>query len=50
MRKMKIKDLSTITGISRNALSAIERGASNPSIKRVEKIAEALNCKIILSL
>ncbi|MDJ0631270.1 MAG: XRE family transcriptional regulator [Rhodobacter sp.] len=42
-RQMTLRDLSAETGISVSHLSAIERGAVNPSVEFVHRIAEALN-------
>ena len=45
-RKIKIQQLSRITGISRNLVSRIENGEGNPSFQNVIKLAEALGLKI----
>ncbi|MEM9047128.1 MAG: XRE family transcriptional regulator [Pseudomonadota bacterium] len=41
-RRMTLSDLAEATGISLSHLSAVERGAANPSIDIVRRIAEAL--------
>lgn len=48
LRKMKIKDLAALTGIHRNDISRIEHGDANPSWQRLQAIAKALNCEIII--
>jgi transcriptional regulator with XRE-family HTH domain len=45
-RKIKIQELSKITGISRNLISRIENGEGNPSFQNVIKLAEGLGLKI----
>lgn len=45
-RKMTQEDLSDKTGISFHAISSIERGINMPTLKTLEKIAEALNIPI----
>ncbi len=42
-RQMTLRDLSAETGISVSHLSAIERGAVNPSVEFVHRVAEALD-------
>ncbi len=42
-RQMTLKELAAATGVSVSHLSAIERGASNPSLDIVHRIATALN-------
>jgi transcriptional regulator with XRE-family HTH domain len=49
-RKITIKHLVTLTGISRNTLSRIEQGKANPTVETLEKIESALNIKIIITL
>lgn len=41
-RQMTLKDLATLSGVSVSHLSAIERGAANPSIETVYAIADGL--------
>jgi len=41
-RQMTLKDLSRASGISLSHLSAIERGASNPSMDMLERLSAAL--------
>ena len=49
-RKIKIQELSKITGISRNLISRIENGEGNPSFQNVIKLTEALGLKIEIIL
>ncbi|MXZ81608.1 MAG: helix-turn-helix transcriptional regulator, partial [Gammaproteobacteria bacterium] len=42
-RQMTLKTLSEATGISISHLSAIERGAANPSLATVRRVADALD-------
>lgn len=42
-RQMTLKKLSEATGISISHLSAIERGAANPSLATVRRVADALD-------
>jgi transcriptional regulator with XRE-family HTH domain len=42
-RRMTLKDLATVSGVSLSHLSAIERGASNPSLEVIDSIASALS-------
>lgn len=39
-------ELSQRTGIHQAEISKLERGISNPSVKTLERIAEALDCKL----
>lgn len=41
-RGMTLRDLSAETGISVSHLSAVERGATNPSVESVQRVAKAL--------
>lgn len=53
MRKgtiISLRDLENLTGISRINLSEIELGKLTPTIPMLEKIAEALECKIEFSI
>lgn len=50
MRKLSIKELSKQTGINDDRISLIERGLVNPSFETVERIAEGLNCKIVITI
>ena len=38
--------LSSLSNISKNSISAIERGESIPSIETIEKLANALNMPV----
>ena len=42
------KELSKLTGITQSDISKIENGNANPSIKTLQKIAKALNKKLII--
>lgn len=42
-RKMTIKEVATITGVTPSLLSQIERGLSNPSINTLKLISKALD-------
>ena len=42
------KELSRLTGITQSDISKIENGNANPSIKTLQKIAKALNKKLII--
>ncbi len=44
------KDLSEMTGIDQSDISKIERGVANPSIGTLNRIAEALDAKLIVSI
>lgn len=39
---LRLEDMAAAAGISRNALSAIERGSSNPSVRTLERIVDVL--------
>ena len=43
------KALSEVTGIDQSDLSRIERGAANPSVGTLSRIAEALDTKLVVS-
>ncbi len=43
VRKLTLNELSTSSGVSRSHLSAIERGASQPSMDVLRNIADALS-------
>jgi len=45
-KKIKINELSKMTGISRNLISRIENGKGNPSFDNVQKIANALGLEL----
>jgi transcriptional regulator with XRE-family HTH domain len=45
-KKLKLKHLSALAGISISFLSDIENGKSNPSLERLEKIAEKLGTSV----
>ena len=44
------KDLSEMTGIDQSDISKIERGVANPPIGTLNRIAEALDAKLIVSI
>lgn len=44
------KELSEKTGINQADISRIERGLANPSVSTLERIAEALNAKLSISI
>lgn len=50
MRKVKLKELSTRTGISTVTLSRIERGLTSPTVFSVMKIARVLEFRIEIIL
>jgi transcriptional regulator with XRE-family HTH domain len=43
---MKQSELAAHIGISRNAMSLIEKGTSDPAFSRVQKIAEVLKTSL----
>lgn len=45
-KELSLADLAQVSGIHRNYLSEIERGAHDPSIKTLAKIAGALEMPI----
>jgi len=45
-KKIKIKELSKTTGISRNLITRIENGKGNPSFANVLQIVEALGLEL----
>jgi transcriptional regulator with XRE-family HTH domain len=47
-QKIKIKELSSRTGINRDRLSLVERGKVNPSYGTVEAIVESLGGELVL--
>jgi DNA-binding XRE family transcriptional regulator len=44
------KELSEATGIDQSDLSKIERGVANPSVGTLNRIAEALDAKLFVSI
>ena len=44
------KELSNLTGIDQSDISKIERGVGNPSINTIDRIAKALNNKLVISI
>ncbi|MDO4845468.1 MAG: helix-turn-helix transcriptional regulator [Oscillospiraceae bacterium] len=44
------KELSDLTGIDQSDLSRIERGIANPSVNTLNRIAEALDAKLQISI
>jgi len=47
-QKKTLRQLATETGISYQYISEIELGRKDPSLGKVELLAGALNCKVIL--
>jgi len=45
-RKIKINELSKMTGISRNLITRIENGNGNPTFANVVKIVEVLGLEL----
>lgn len=46
-KNITLKQLETLTGISKSTLNNIENGKVDPKIKQLEAIAKALDMKII---
>lgn len=44
------KELSDLTGIDQSDLSRIERGIANPSVNTLNRIAQALDAKLLISI
>ena len=44
------KELSELTGIDQSDLSRIERGMANPSVNTLNRIAQALDAKLLISI
>lgn len=44
------KELSDLTGIDQSDLSRIERGIANPSVNTLNRIAKALDAKLLISI
>ena len=44
------KELSVITGIDQSDISKIERGMANPSVNTLNRIAQALDAKLSISI
>ena len=44
------KELSDLTGIDQSDLSKIERGIANPSVNTLNRIARALDAKLLISI
>jgi DNA-binding XRE family transcriptional regulator len=47
-RRMTQHQLAEKSGIAQPTLATIEAGRSNPTLSQLVKIAEALNCKLVL--
>jgi len=47
---MSQKDLSAATGIDQSDISKIERGAANPTLGTLSRIADALGTRLVVSL
>jgi transcriptional regulator with XRE-family HTH domain len=45
-RKLSLRDLSTMSGLSINAISKIERGENSPTVASLHKLASALEVQI----
>lgn len=50
LRGISQKDLAAITGIDQSDISKIERGAANPSVSTLERIAKALGGQLIIQI
>ena len=48
-RGMSQTELSSVTGIDQSDISRIERGAANPSVGTLERIAKALDAKLVIT-
>ena len=44
------KQLASLTGIDQSDISKIERGAANPSVSTLDRIAEALGAKLTIAI
>ncbi|HOJ92361.1 MAG TPA: helix-turn-helix transcriptional regulator [Dictyoglomaceae bacterium] len=42
-KNLKLEDLANMTGLSLSYISLVERGLKHPSLKALEKIADAFN-------
>lgn len=47
-RGLSIRELSTESGVSREAISAIERGARYPSLQTLEALVHVLNISVTI--
>lgn len=47
-RGLSIRDLAAESGVSREAISAIERGVRYPSLQTLEALARILNISVII--
>lgn len=45
-KKLTLKQLQDLTGISKTTLNDIENGKNSPTLDQLEKIAKALNIRI----
>lgn len=45
-RHLTLKQLETLTGISKSTLNTIENGITSPTLRQLEAIAAALDVKI----
>ncbi|MCI9371614.1 MAG: helix-turn-helix transcriptional regulator [Lachnospiraceae bacterium] len=45
-RNISLRELSSQTGLEKAAISNFETGKSSPTLKQLESIAKALDCKI----
>ena len=46
IKKMKIADVSNITGLHRETVSKIERGLTNPSVSDLESVCGVLGLSV----
>ena len=49
-RKMTQKDLADACGIDQSDISKIERGVANPSVSTLERLANALELKLVIKI
>ena len=49
-RKIKINELTKMTGISRNLIASIENGKGNPSFANVVRVIEVLDLELRILL
>ena len=45
-KKLTLKQLEELTGISKTTLNYIENGITSPTLRQLEAIATALDCRI----
>ena len=49
-REKSQAELAELSGIDQSDISKLERGVANPSIKTLKKIADALDCNLVVKL